>query len=63
MTGLPETNRGETMPLNDDPNAWPDEYYEEVVTEIREGAGDSGLHTIPDDVLAAALAKIEEDES
>lgn len=48
--------------LNDDPNAWPDSYYDEVVSEIRERAGDEGLHTVPDDVLAAAMAEIKEAE-
>lgn len=48
--------------LNTDPDAWPEQYYAAVVEEIRERAGDSGLHTIPDDELAAAMAKIEEDK-
>lgn len=45
------------MPLNTDPNAWSDEKYERVVTEMRERAGDNGLHTIPADQLAAAVAR------
>ena len=49
------------MPLNDDPHAWPDEYYDEVVKAIRESSGDEGLHTIPEDVLNAAIAKTEEE--
>lgn len=47
------------MPLNTDPNAWPDGEYERVVAEMRERAGDSGLHTIPGDVLAAAMEHLE----
>ena len=47
------------MPLNDDPLALSDEQYFAGMQEMADRAGDDGLHTIPDDVLSAALARAE----
>lgn len=37
-----------------------DEEYEELTKQRIEELGDAGLHTIPDDVLAAAIVKAED---
>lgn len=47
------------MPLNTDPNAIPDEDYFARLRKDAKRVGDAGLHTVPDDVLAAATMRAE----
>lgn len=47
------------MPLNTDPGAVPDGDYFSGMQALADRVGDAGLHTVPDDVLAAAMDRAE----